>query len=68
MLPVEPIPAPGFRMVSGKQGPRKPEAEYEVQFRSGFVDRKNVYTARQMVWVHDKNKPSAWDVVAVREV
>lgn len=38
--------------------------KWTAQFRNGFVDRANSYTASQLVWIHDG---SAWDVVAVRE-
>ncbi len=38
--------------------------KYQVQFRCGYVDRSNVYTARQLVWIHDG---SPFDVVAVKE-
>jgi len=36
-----------------------------VQFRSGFIDRANTYTASQLNWIH-----TGWsfDVVAVREI
>jgi len=64
LLPVDPIPAPGFRLVSGKQGPKDQTMKYQVQFRNGYVDRSNVYTARQLVWIHDG---SPFDVVAVKE-
>lgn len=57
------IPAPGFRMVSGKRSPPKGEQRYEVQFRCGYVDDRNTYTAAQLVWQHHGH---GWDVVAVR--
>ena len=38
--------------------------KYQVQFRSGFIDRANTYTANQLVWIHDG---SPFDVVAVKE-
>ena len=63
MIPAEPIPAPGFRMVSGKQSPPDNGTKYEVQFRNGYVDRKHTYSAGQLRWKHDG---SDWDVVAVR--
>ena len=39
--------------------------KYQVQFRSGYVDWKNTYTASQLVWIHDG---SPFDVIAVKEV
>lgn len=38
--------------------------KYQVQFRNGFIDRANAYTASQLVWIHDG---SPFDVVAVKE-
>lgn len=63
-LPTHLIPAPGFKLVSGRQGPRKKEAKYMVQFRNGFVDQKHSYTAAQLRWTHEGHD---WDVVAVKE-
>ena len=62
-LPVQPIPAPGFRMVSGKRSPPDDGREYQVQFRNGFVDDKHKYTARQLKWKHEGHD---FDVVAVK--
>lgn len=60
------IPAPGFRLVSGKRGPPAGDnVRYQVQFRNGFIDQNNTYTAGQLRWKHDG---SDWDVVAVRKV
>jgi hypothetical protein len=64
-LPSHPIPAPGFKLVSGKGGPRKKDAKYMVQFRNGWIDEGHEYTAAQMVWVHEGRD---WDIVAVKEV
>lgn len=63
-LPSYPIPAPGFRLVSGKRGPRDKTTKFQVQFRNGYVDGKHEYTADQLRWNHTGD---AWDVVAVRE-
>lgn len=63
-LPSEPIPAPGFKTISGKRKPPANDQRYEIQFRNGYVDRKASYTAAQLVWIHDGGP---WDVVAVRE-
>jgi hypothetical protein len=62
-LPIDPIPAPGFTLISGKRSPPKGERRYTVQFRSGWIDRANTYTASQLVWIHDG---SSWDVVAIK--
>lgn len=64
MLPTEPIPANGFRLISGKRSPPKGDKRYEVQFRNSYVDRKHSYTAAELRWIHDG---SDWDVVAIRE-
>lgn len=61
-LPISPIPAPGFQMVSGKRSPPKGEQRYEVQYRNGYVDQWT-YTAAQLVWQHHGHD---WDIVAVR--
>lgn len=63
-LPTKPIPAPGFKLVSGKRGPNNDGKEYQVQFANGWVDRKNTYTAKQLRWVHEG---SPWDIIAVKE-
>ena len=55
---------PGFRLVSGKQGPRSKDKEYIVAFRNGFIDWRTSYRADQLVWTHSG---SGWDVVAVCE-
>ena len=64
-LPTDPIPAPGFQSISGKRTPPTGEQRYQVQFRNGYVDRSNSYTASQLVWIHTG---SEFDVVAVRKV
>lgn len=60
---------PGFRLVSGKQGPRNREKEYIVMFRrlndTPFIDWHRTYTRDQLVWVHTGQ---SWDVLAVCEV
>jgi hypothetical protein len=64
-LPTDPIPAKGFKLVSGKRNPPDDGSKYEVQFSNGYVDRRNHYTAPQLVWLHSG---SPWDVIAVRKV
>jgi len=63
-LPTHPIPAPGFKLISGKRAPPKGERKYQVQFRNSYVDDKRTYTAAQLRWTHEGHD---WDVVAVRE-
>lgn len=59
---------PGFRLVSGKQGPRSKDKEYIVAFRrlndTPFIDWHRTYTRDQLVWVHDGG---SFDVLAVKE-
>lgn len=62
-LPIQPIPAPGFTRVSGKQGPK--EGEYMAQFRNSWIDIHGTYGPRKGVWVHDGGP---WDIVAVKRI
>ena len=64
-MPVEtkPIPAPGYRLISGKRAP--PEGEYMVQYRNGLVDEDYRRTPASMRWIHTG---CDWDIVAVRRV
>lgn len=59
----EPIPAPGFKLISGKRSPPNDGTEYHIQLRTGFADMANTYTCRQLVWIHDG---SGGDVVAIK--
>jgi len=61
----EPIPAPGFQLISGKRNPPDDDSEYHIQLRTGFADRTNRYTAKQIVWIHTN---SAGDVMAVQKI
>jgi hypothetical protein len=65
MLPLDEIPAPGFRLVSGKHRPLNQGQKYQVQFANGYVDRKHEYTASQLKWIHAGH---LWDVIAVKPV
>lgn len=58
------IPAPGFRLVSGKRAPPTSDKRYFVQARNGFADERHTYTAVQLRWKHDG---SSGDIVAVKE-
>lgn len=62
-MPFREVPAPGFRLVSGKRSPPDDGKEYTVQFRNGYVDDKHKYTAKQLVWIHDGGP---FDIVAVK--
>lgn len=65
MMPcaAKPIPAPGYRLISGKRKPT--EGEYHVQFRNGLVDEDFKRTPGSMNWIHDG---SDWDICAVKRV
>ena len=58
------IPAPGFRLVSGKRSPPKGEQQYFIQLRNGFADERISYLPSQLRWIHDGG---SGDIVAVRE-
>lgn len=66
-LPTDKIPAPGFTLISGKRSPPNDGSKYELQFRIGFVDRKNAYAPDQIRWVH-RDPPDSFDIVAVRKL
>lgn len=55
------IPAPGFRLVSGKSPPSA--GKWWVQFRNGQIDHIAPWPTKGPRWVHDG---SEWDVVAVK--
>lgn len=57
------VPAPGYRLISGKRTPT--EGEYHVQFRNGLVDEDHKRTPGSMNWIHNGG---AWDIVAVRRL
>jgi hypothetical protein len=62
-VPISPIPAPGFKLVSGKSKPT--EGEYHVQFRNSLVDEEHVRRPDSLRWIHIG---CAWDVVAVKRL
>lgn len=57
------IPAPGFKLVSGKRSPPKDDKLYTIQLRNGWCDIKHQYTASQLRWIHDG---SSGDIVAIK--
>lgn len=61
-LPLDPIPAAGFEPTQWCAPPTG-DMDLIVQFRNGYVDRKNTYKARQLRW---NNTGHAWDIIAVR--
>lgn len=56
-----PLPT-GFKLTQGRK-PRTGEAKLHVQFRCGYVDERNTYTAGQLRW---DDTGHGWDIVAVR--
>jgi len=69
----KPIPAPGFKLISGKRNPPKGDGtrRYWVQFRNGFCDEGCTYPAhtergQPVRWKWGK-KSDDWDIVAVKE-
>lgn len=63
------IPAKGFTPWPEGKTPRSQTALFEVQFRNGYVDKANHYTAAQIRWKSwPDGKPCNFDVVAVRKV
>lgn len=68
-LPTDPIPAPGFIAWPEGKKPRNQTAQFEVQYRNGYIDKANRYTAMQIRWQRwPDGKPCDWDIVAVRKV
>lgn len=66
-----PIPAPGFRLISGKRNPPDGEnVRYVPQFRNGIVSEHS-WPVRSLAgfpgprWVWGE-EPDDWDVVAVK--
>ena len=59
-----PIPAPGFREITGKRNPPAKAKGYWVQCRNGWVDELGPWPARGPRWIHTGDD---WDVVAVKE-
>ena len=62
---MQPVPAPGFQLISGK---RKPPASWGerlwCQLRTGWVDEHGPWLVATTVWVHTG---SDGDVVAIRK-
>ncbi len=60
-VPIKPVPAPGFKLISGKRKPT--EGEYHVQSRNGLVWEDRTYGPEHLNWLHTG---SDWDIAAVR--
>lgn len=60
------IPAPGYRLISGKRNPPETAKGYWVQLRSGWCDMHGPWPARGPRWKWDDG-PHPFDVVAVKE-
>lgn len=56
------VPAPGFTLTNGRK-PRTGEKKLHIQFRCGWVDERNEYTAAQIRWTDTGDD---WDAVAVK--
>lgn len=63
-MPFRPIPAPGFKRISGKKNPPETKDGYWVQLRSGWVDELGPWPAQGPRWIHDG---SPFDVIAVKK-
>lgn len=58
-----PVPiAEGFHATHGRE-PRTGETKLQVQFRCGYVDDRNTYTAKQLRWT---DTGDSYDIIAVR--
>jgi len=54
--------ADGFHRTHGRM-PRTGETKLTVQFRGGYIDERNTYTAKQLRW---SDTGDDWDIVGVR--
>lgn len=62
---IEPIPAPGFTLISGTRKPPAPWGEkLWCQLRTGWVDHFGPWPVHTTNWIH---QGTAGDVVAVRK-
>ena len=62
---ISPIPAPGFRLITGNRNPPASAKGYWVQCRNGWVDRLAPWPAEGPRWKWS-NRPDDWDVIAVK--
>lgn len=61
---IRPIPAPGYRAISGKRNPPKADGGYYVQLRNGMLP-KEPWPVRDTRWIWDA-EPHDFDIIAVR--
>jgi len=59
------VPAPGYRLISGKRNPPSKANGYWVQLRCGWCDMHAPWPCKGPRWKWD-DKPDDWDVVAVK--
>jgi hypothetical protein len=60
----QPVPASGFRLISGKRNPPDKGRGYWVQVRCGWVDMQAPWPAKGPRWKHTGDD---WDAVAVKD-
>ena len=72
---IQPIPAPGYALISGNRNPPDGEGvKYWVQLRSGWVDELSPWPVKGMAWRGKTgprwkwgSRPDCADIVAVRK-
>ena len=62
---MRPVPAPGYRPISGKRNPPATAKGYWVQLRCGWCDLLGPWPVQGPRWKWGE-RPDDWDVVAVR--
>jgi hypothetical protein len=62
---IEPIPAPGFKPITGKRNPPDNGKGYWVQLRNGWVDELGPWPARGPRWKWGEQL-CPFDVIAVK--
>jgi hypothetical protein len=62
---MRPVPAPGYRLISGKRKPPANSKGYWVQARCGWCDMLAPWPAKGPRWIWG-DTPDDWDVAAVK--
>ena len=62
---MRPVPAPGYKLISGKRNPPANDGGYWVQLRTGWCDVHAPWPARGPRWIWG-DAPHDGDVVAVK--